>query len=113
MVTRDPTKGKHGDGRHGVRNGAPGPMIMNREELLSQLRLHGIEDLDGVHRAYLEPGGMVSVIPHPNQETVDEAPPDHRSSERPVESAPELPGRLTEPGQSVSTRSSAPVAMSR
>ena len=47
---------------------------MTREELLSQLRLHGIEDLDGVHRAYLEPGGMVSVIPHSDDETVDEGP---------------------------------------
>ena len=48
--------------------------FMTRDELLSQLRLHGIDDLDGVHRAYLEPGGMVSVIPHPDQETVDEGP---------------------------------------
>lgn len=48
--------------------------FMTREELLSQLRLHGIEDLDGVHRAYLEPGGMVSVIPGPDEPAVDPGP---------------------------------------
>ena len=48
--------------------------LMTREELLSQLRLHGIDDPTGVHRAYLEPGGMVSVIPEPEQETVDDGP---------------------------------------
>lgn len=36
--------------------------FMTREELLSQLRLHGIEDIADVRRAYLEPNGMVSVI---------------------------------------------------
>lgn len=48
--------------------------FMTREELVSQLRLHGIEDPAGVHRAYLEPGGMVSVIPHPDSTTVDPGP---------------------------------------
>src|SRR5690625_1519405 len=45
--------------------------FMTREELLSQLRTHGIEDPSGVHRAYLEPSGLVSVIPEPEERTVD------------------------------------------
>jgi uncharacterized membrane protein YcaP (DUF421 family) len=36
--------------------------FMTREEVLSQLRLHGIEDPAEVRRAYLEPNGMISVI---------------------------------------------------
>lgn len=36
--------------------------FMTRDELLSQLRLHGIEDVADVRRAYLEPNGMVSVL---------------------------------------------------
>lgn len=35
--------------------------LMSRQEVESQLRLHGIEDLTNVHRAYIEPNGMVSV----------------------------------------------------
>lgn len=37
--------------------------FMTRDELLSQLRLHGIEDPAEIRRAYLEPNGMVSVLP--------------------------------------------------
>lgn len=36
--------------------------LMSHEEVLSQLRLHGIEDLDRVHRAFIEPNGMVSIV---------------------------------------------------
>ncbi|MFC5814805.1 DUF421 domain-containing protein [Nonomuraea harbinensis] len=38
--------------------------FMTREEVFSQLRLHGIRDLGQVSRAYLEPNGMISVIRH-------------------------------------------------
>ncbi|WP_448071551.1 DUF421 domain-containing protein [Georgenia yuyongxinii] len=36
--------------------------FMSREEVVSQLRLHGIEDPAMVHRAYLEPNGTISII---------------------------------------------------
>lgn len=36
--------------------------FMTTEELRSHLRLHGIEDLTEVRRAYLEPNGMISVL---------------------------------------------------
>src|SRR3954452_9662693 len=36
--------------------------FMSRAEVLSQLRLHGIEDISRVERAYIEPNGMISVI---------------------------------------------------
>lgn len=36
--------------------------FMTREEVLSQLRLHGITELVEVERAYIEPNGMISVI---------------------------------------------------
>ncbi len=36
--------------------------FMHREELMAELRLHGITDTGDVARAYLEPNGMVSVI---------------------------------------------------
>lgn len=48
--------------------------LMTREEVISQLRLHGIEDPKGVRLAYLEPGGMVSVIPAPDEPAVDPGP---------------------------------------
>lgn len=35
---------------------------MSRDEVLSQLRLHGIEDPAEVERAYIEPNGMISVV---------------------------------------------------
>lgn len=38
--------------------------LMTREEVLSQLRVHGITDPAEVRRAYIEPNGMVSVIPY-------------------------------------------------
>ena len=36
--------------------------LMPREELMAQLRLHGITRVEEVARAYIEPNGMISVI---------------------------------------------------
>ncbi|WP_307845714.1 YetF domain-containing protein [Saccharomonospora sp. NB11] len=36
--------------------------FMTADEVRSQLRLHGIEDIAGVRVAYLEPNGMISVL---------------------------------------------------
>ena len=49
--------------------------FMQREELMAELRLHGITDLKEVARAYLEANGMVSVIRA--QGTEGETPPEH------------------------------------
>lgn len=35
---------------------------MTKAEVESQLRLHGVENIDEVERAYLEPNGMISVF---------------------------------------------------
>src|SRR5690606_24092312 len=35
--------------------------LMTTGEVVSQLRLHGLEDVRDVHLAYLEPSGMISV----------------------------------------------------
>jgi uncharacterized membrane protein YcaP (DUF421 family) len=50
-----------------VEDGRPNRRVMRRElmtpdELMSQLRLHGVEELSEVKRAYIEPNGMISVI---------------------------------------------------
>ncbi len=50
-----------------IRDGELDRRVMRREfmtydEVMSQLRLHGIEDVARVRRAYLEPNGMVSVL---------------------------------------------------
>ena len=37
----------------------------------AQLRLHGVERLDQVHRAHLEPNGMISIVPAEREETTD------------------------------------------
>lgn len=42
--------------------------FMSRDELMSELRIHGIDDIDQVARAYLEANGMVSVIPREGRE---------------------------------------------
>ncbi len=47
--------------------------FMTMEEVLSQLRLHGIQDPAQVHLAYLEPNGMISVLREGGEET--ETPP--------------------------------------
>lgn len=36
--------------------------FLSREEVESQLRLHGIQDMSRVQQAYLEPNGMISVL---------------------------------------------------
>lgn len=36
--------------------------FMTHEELMAQLRLHGIDDTAIVRRAYIEPNGMISVL---------------------------------------------------
>lgn len=36
--------------------------LMSEEEVISQLRLHGIEDPAKVARAFMEPNGMISII---------------------------------------------------
>ena len=51
-----------------IENGRLNHKIMRRElmttdEVLTQLRLHGIEDLSQVRRAYIEPNGMISILP--------------------------------------------------
>lgn len=63
-----------------IEDGTLNRRVMRRElmtdvEVFAQLRLHGIERLDQVHRAYLEPNGMISIVPVKDTETVD--PPGH------------------------------------
>lgn len=36
--------------------------LITDEELRTQMRLHGIEDLSEIRRAYIEPNGLISVI---------------------------------------------------
>jgi uncharacterized membrane protein YcaP (DUF421 family) len=48
--------------------------LMSDEEVISQLRLHGIEAIDRVERAYIEPNGMVSVVLRAPEEPVDSRP---------------------------------------
>lgn len=50
--------------------------LMTEDEVRSQLRLHGIEDLTRIHRAYIEPNGMVSVILDQPQEEDAGRPPE-------------------------------------
>lgn len=45
--------------------------FMTEDEVLSQLRLHGIEDITHIQRAYIEPNGMVSIILQRPQQTSD------------------------------------------
>lgn len=50
--------------------------LLSQDELHSQLRLHGVEHISEVERAYLEPNGMISVFKRDgNDEQPDEAPP--------------------------------------
>jgi uncharacterized membrane protein YcaP (DUF421 family) len=62
--------------------------LMTGEEVLSQLRLHGIQELSAVERANIEPNGMISVVRKDRWET-------SRSSPR-----PEAAARPTEPAPS-------------
>ncbi|AVT38056.1 DUF421 domain-containing protein [Plantactinospora sp. BB1] len=52
--------------------------FMTVEEVHSQLRLHGIEEIDVVDRAYIEPNGMISVIRRDHAETDPVEPPEIR-----------------------------------
>src|SRR5690625_804046 len=45
--------------------------LMSDDELWSQLRLHGLSQIEDVKRAYLEPNGMVSIVPVDGLETDD------------------------------------------
>lgn len=49
--------------------------FMSREELMAELRLHGITSVEAVARAYLEENGMVSVIRRDEQEVEPSEPP--------------------------------------
>ena len=50
--------------------------FMSDEEVRSQLRLHGIEDIAVVDRGYLEPNGMISIVRRDREETEPVEPPD-------------------------------------
>lgn len=57
-----------------IRDGEPNRRVMRRElmtddELASQLRLHGIEDVRGIEHAYIEPNGMISIVRHDGAQT--------------------------------------------
>ncbi|WP_426570284.1 DUF421 domain-containing protein [Streptomyces canus] len=57
-----------------IKDGRPDRRVIRRElmthqELLSQLRLHGIQDPARVYLAYLEPNGMISVRTDTEEET--------------------------------------------
>ncbi|WP_280502577.1 DUF421 domain-containing protein [Nocardia farcinica] len=45
--------------------------FMTYDEVMSQLRLHGIAEIGHVKRAYLEPNGMVSVLPRDGHQSID------------------------------------------
>ena len=50
-----------------IQDGRPNRKVLRRElmsedELMAQMRLHGVTSVDDVERAYLEPNGMISVI---------------------------------------------------
>lgn len=42
--------------------------FMSEEEALAQLRIHGISDPSLIKSAYLEPNGMVSIVPKTNMD---------------------------------------------
>ncbi|PNG19946.1 DUF421 domain-containing protein [Streptomyces cahuitamycinicus] len=50
--------------------------LMTRSEVTVQLRLHGIEDISQVQRAYLEPNGMISILRQNRTETDEPARPE-------------------------------------
>lgn len=57
-----------------LNRGAMRREFMSEEEVISQLRLHGVQDLARVQRAYIEPNGMVSIVLREPPETFDSAP---------------------------------------
>ena len=59
-----------------IEDGRLNRRVMRRElipdvEVFAQLRLHGIEELRQVHRAYLEPNGMISIVPVEDDDSID------------------------------------------
>lgn len=50
--------------------------FMTDEEVRSQLRLHGIDDITQVEQAYIEPNGMISLIRRDRNETESVEPPE-------------------------------------
>lgn len=69
-----------------IENGKLNRHVMHRElmsydEVLSQLRLHGLTNLSQVKHAYLEPNGMVSIIAND----------DHQENEQPDDEDPQVP----------------------
>ncbi|WP_346533236.1 YetF domain-containing protein [Micromonospora sp. DPT] len=63
-----------------IENGKLNRKVMLREfitaeEVRSQLRLHGIEDIAVVDRAYIEPNGMISMIRRVREEIEPVEPP--------------------------------------
>lgn len=49
--------------------------FMTRDEVMSQLRLHGVADLAEVERVVLEPNGMISVVRRDHEELDEPTPP--------------------------------------
>jgi uncharacterized membrane protein YcaP (DUF421 family) len=49
---------------------------MTDEEVRSQLRLHGVDDITQVEQAYIEPNGMISLIRRDRNETESVEPPE-------------------------------------
>lgn len=49
--------------------------FMTRDEVMSQLRLHGITDLADVEQVVLEPNGMISVVRRDREEPDEPRPP--------------------------------------
>ncbi|WP_166027650.1 DUF421 domain-containing protein [Streptomyces chilikensis] len=62
------------DGR--LNRGAMRRELMTEQEVEAQLRLHGLEDLSDIRRAYLEPNGMISIIRRSGGETDEPARPE-------------------------------------
>ena len=59
-----------------IEDGRLNRRVMRRElmtdvEVHAQLRLHGIQEVGQVHRAYLEPNGIISVVPVEGHESID------------------------------------------
>jgi uncharacterized membrane protein YcaP (DUF421 family) len=50
--------------------------LMTNDEVRSQLRLHGIQDVAQVERAYIEPNGMISLVRRDHSETEPVEPPE-------------------------------------
>lgn len=47
--------------------------FMTKDEVMTQLRLHGVEDTSQVHRAFLEANGSISIVTHDEDEDAKNA----------------------------------------